>query len=73
MTVTEDHPSPPDTETEAADAWFARPARFSDRRRRPIMVAWLVLALAAAPLALTVIRMLLVPALFGLPHVRFSH
>ena len=34
--------------------WFARLGRFSVRRRRPLMLFWLVVALAAAPLAITV-------------------
>ncbi|HEY6533820.1 MAG TPA: MMPL family transporter [Acidimicrobiales bacterium] len=34
--------------------WFARLGRFAARRRRPVMVAWLLVALVAAPLALTV-------------------
>lgn len=33
--------------------WFARLGRFAARRRRPVMLVWLVLALAAAPLAVT--------------------
>jgi len=55
VTLIEDPPSPtvPEPATEVDDAWFARLARFSARRRRPIMAVWLVLALAAAPLALT--------------------
>ncbi|MDP2290457.1 MAG: MMPL family transporter [Actinomycetota bacterium] len=32
---------------------FSRLGRFSARRRRPLMLAWLVLTLAAAPLAIT--------------------
>lgn len=36
------------------DHWFARLGRFSVRRRRPIMVVWLIAVLAAAPLAVTV-------------------
>ncbi len=35
------------------EPWFARLARFSARRRRLVMVVWLVATLAAAPLALT--------------------
>jgi len=34
--------------------WFARLGRFSARRRRPLMLFWLIAALAAAPLAITV-------------------
>jgi len=52
VTLTGDPPSTAETRTEP-DAWFARLARFSARRRRPVMVLWLVVALAAAPLALT--------------------
>ncbi len=33
--------------------WFARLARFSGRRRKPVIIAWLVLVALAAPLALT--------------------
>ncbi len=55
MTLTEDPPSlaPSEPAPQVDDAWFARLARFSARRRRPIMAFWLVLALTAAPLALT--------------------
>lgn len=35
------------------EAWFARLARFSARRRRWVIAAWLVLTVLAAPLALT--------------------
>jgi len=35
-----------------AEGWFARLARWSARRRRLVMVGWLVAVLAAAPLAL---------------------
>jgi RND superfamily putative drug exporter len=35
------------------EAWFARLARFSARRRRRVMLTWLVVTLLAAPLALT--------------------
>ena len=48
MTLT-DHPTEPGT---AAEPWFARLARFSARRRRLVMLTWLVLTLAAAPLAI---------------------
>jgi uncharacterized membrane protein YdfJ with MMPL/SSD domain len=37
---------------------FARIGRFSARRRRPLMIIWLVVILAAAPLAITVSRAL---------------
>jgi len=36
-----------------SEAWFARLARFSARRRRWVMLTWLVLAAVAAPLAVT--------------------
>ena len=46
--------APPDlTEPTVEEHWFARLGRFSARRRRPLMLAWLVLTLAAAPLAVT--------------------
>ena len=46
--------NPPDlTEPTVEEHWFARLGRFSARRRRPLMVAWLLLTLAAAPLAVT--------------------
>ncbi len=35
------------------EAWFARLARFSARRRRPVMIAWLLVTLLAAPLAVS--------------------
>ncbi len=35
------------------DHWFARLGRFSARRRRPVMLLWLVVVLGAAPLAIT--------------------
>ena len=35
------------------EPWFARLARFSGRRRRPVMLVWLAVILLAAPLALT--------------------
>jgi RND superfamily putative drug exporter len=52
MTVTERlaRTAPPGTRT---NALFDRLARFSVRRRRWVMVAWLVVVLAAAPLAIT--------------------
>ena len=34
--------------------WFARLGRFSAQRRRPVMLVWLLVALVAAPLAVTV-------------------
>jgi RND superfamily putative drug exporter len=42
------------------EPWFARMARFSVRRRRTVMLVWLVATVVAAPLALT-----LTPALSG--------
>ena len=33
--------------------WFSRLGRFSARRRKPVMLVWLLIALAAAPLAIT--------------------
>ena len=55
-TVTQD-PTPEEAPTGTGpghhDAWFGRLAHFSARRRRPIMALWLLLALAAAPLAVT--------------------
>ncbi len=36
------------------DHWFARLGRFSARRRKPVMLLWLAVAFAAAPLAITV-------------------
>ena len=45
---------PPDLAEPAAEKhWFARLGRFSARRHRSLMLAWLVLTLAAAPLAVT--------------------
>jgi RND superfamily putative drug exporter len=38
----------------AHQPWFARLGRFAGRRRRPVMLVWLLVALLAAPLALTV-------------------
>ncbi|GAC1376445.1 MAG: MMPL family transporter [Acidimicrobiales bacterium] len=38
------------------EAWFARLARFSGRRRRWVMLTWLVLAVIAAPLAVTLTK-----------------
>ena len=36
------------------DHWFARLGRFAARRRKPVMLLWLAVAFAAAPLAITV-------------------
>jgi len=41
-------------EGQAAEHWFARLGRFSARRRKPLIFAWLVVALSAAPLAISV-------------------
>jgi RND superfamily putative drug exporter len=37
----------------ASKSWFSRLAAFSARRRRAVLLAWLVVTLAAAPLAIT--------------------
>ncbi len=44
----------PDAKHASGQTLFGRLARFSVRRRRPIMLAWLVLTVAAAPLAIGV-------------------
>ena len=44
----------PDATHASGQTLFGRLARFSVRRRRPIMLAWLVLTVAAAPLAIGV-------------------
>ncbi len=44
--ATDSSPSP--------DHWFARLGRFSARHRKPLIVIWLIVAVAAAPLAITV-------------------
>ena len=49
-----DRNTPPTDSSAPADLWFARLGRFSARRRKPVMVLWLIAALAAAPLAITV-------------------
>ncbi|MEO8694165.1 MAG: MMPL family transporter [Acidimicrobiales bacterium] len=46
-------PPPPAHGDGPHEAWFARLARFSARRRRRVMLAWLAITLIAAPLALT--------------------
>ena len=46
--------APPADESTPPDHWFARLGRFSVRRRRPVMLLWLIAALAAAPLAISV-------------------
>ena len=40
-------------DTERAQPWFARLARFSARRRKTVMIIWLLGTLLAAPLAVT--------------------
>lgn len=53
MTIVEQgRAMPAAVDTKRAEGWFARLARFSARRRRTVMLAWLVAVLAAAPLAL---------------------
>jgi RND superfamily putative drug exporter len=42
-----------DAPTTTREPWFARLARFSARRRKTVMLLWLVATLLAAPLALT--------------------
>ena len=44
----------PDAKHASVQTLFGRLARFSVRRRRPIMLAWLILTVAAAPLAIGV-------------------
>jgi RND superfamily putative drug exporter len=44
----------PDAKHASGQTLFGRLARFSVRRRRPIMLAWLILTVAAAPLAIGV-------------------
>ena len=44
----------PDAKHVSGQTLFGRLARFSVRRRRPIMLAWLILTVAAAPLAIGV-------------------
>jgi RND superfamily putative drug exporter len=45
--------TPPQFASPAEVPWFDRLARFAVRRRRTVMLVWLVVVLAAAPLALT--------------------
>ncbi|MGQ0832825.1 MAG: MMPL family transporter, partial [Microthrixaceae bacterium] len=52
MSITVERTTRSAGESNGTEGWFARLARFSARRRRPVMVAWLVAVLAAAPLAL---------------------
>ena len=53
MTTTTIPTTPPGPNLHGDEPWFARLARFSARRRRAVMLVWLVVVLAAAPLALT--------------------
>ena len=46
--------TPPVDESAPPDHWFARLGRFSARRRKPVMLLWLIAAFAAAPLAVSV-------------------
>ncbi len=41
-------------ESTRKEHWFSRLGRFSARRRKPVMLLWLVVVLAAAPFAITV-------------------
>ena len=52
MSITMERTKPSASESAGDEGWFARLARFSARRRRLVMVAWLVGVLTAAPLAL---------------------
>jgi putative drug exporter of the RND superfamily len=52
MTITVERTNPAASESARREGWFARLARFSVRRRRLVVVTWLVGVLAAAPLAL---------------------
>jgi putative drug exporter of the RND superfamily len=54
MTVTTHHPAASHTPDQPpGEGWLPRLARFSARRRRRVMLAWLAITLVAAPLALT--------------------
>ncbi|MGZ4725672.1 MAG: hypothetical protein ACXV8L_15820, partial [Ilumatobacteraceae bacterium] len=46
--------APTADESTPPDHWFARLGRFSARRRKPVMLLWLIAAFAAAPLAISV-------------------
>jgi putative drug exporter of the RND superfamily len=46
--------NPPVDQPAPLGNWFARLGRFSARRRRPVMLFWLIVACAAAPLAISV-------------------
>lgn len=52
MSITVERTQAAASEPADDEGWFARLARFSARRRRLVMAAWLVGVLAAAPLAL---------------------
>ena len=53
MTQTDPSPAIDDAPPAPAVPWFARLARFSARRRTPVIIGWLVLVALSAPLALT--------------------
>ncbi len=54
MAQTSTVPATSDEEgAQAGEPWFARLARFSGRRRRSVIIGWLVVIALAAPLALT--------------------
>jgi RND superfamily putative drug exporter len=55
VTTPPDRPAPLATPDEGggSEHWFARLGRFSVRRRRPLMLLWLVAVVAAAPFAAT--------------------
>jgi RND superfamily putative drug exporter len=53
MTTHPDLATAPSAQAPPAEHWFARLGRFSVRRRKPLMLLWLIAALAAAPLAIT--------------------
>jgi len=53
MTLTDTPHTTTDSSAALVMPWFARLARFSGRRRRPVIIGWLVLIAVAAPLALS--------------------
>jgi RND superfamily putative drug exporter len=55
MTVTHDRPAAPQAPSAPSDpkALFSRLAAFSARHRRAVVITWLLIAVAAAPLAAT--------------------